>query len=234
MIMNQSKREYYFTLIELLVVIAIIAILAGMLMPALANAREKAKTISCVNNLKGIGQCMFMYTQDNKGIMPNWDGVFAFTVLPYAYGWNHQPYDAPADTPKPKEKGILICPSDTEPTTTWIGVPVIGGVKNSYGYNYYNLGAWNYTPIVKKKLSNIKNNSCMIFADSVYSDTSPMVNYRGKGGAVNLDIDDMNGNMSKRHGGKGNMVAIDGRVDTLDYKEVHEADNAAKTYWKTE
>ncbi len=87
-------KKKNFTLIELLVVIAIIAILAAMLLPALNNAREKARSSNCIGKLKQIGVATLMYADDYQGFIPSkpYDSTYGHDSFGRAFSWQNPPY----------------------------------------------------------------------------------------------------------------------------------------------
>src|SRR2546428_819474 len=137
------RRDAAFTLIELLVVIAIIAILAAILFPVFAQARESARKTTCLSNLKQLGIGWMMYVSDYDEQAIPWTLRLGNTDLNDANGvslsWDRliQPYV--------KSNAVLACPSDTGSTKPVL--PGIGLVIRSYTYPGSLGGGWcNWTP----------------------------------------------------------------------------------------
>jgi prepilin-type N-terminal cleavage/methylation domain-containing protein/prepilin-type processing-associated H-X9-DG protein len=105
--MNEtSKKLYGFTLIELLVVIAIIAILASMLLPALNQARSRAKAISCTNQVKQLTTSLMMYADNSGGYVPPRRSIADGSVAYSKPSWGGTVYQ---ENYLPNAK-LLVCP----------------------------------------------------------------------------------------------------------------------------
>jgi prepilin-type N-terminal cleavage/methylation domain-containing protein len=134
-------RRRGFTLIELLVVIAIIAILAAILFPVFAKAREAARKTTCISNLKQMGSAVMMYCQDYDEVYPVANQEADKMAGGQAHSWNvpggKYPHLVDVVAPYTKNEAMFKCPSLGNPVVRDAAGLVTNGKGGSYGYRCY-------------------------------------------------------------------------------------------------
>jgi prepilin-type N-terminal cleavage/methylation domain-containing protein/prepilin-type processing-associated H-X9-DG protein len=125
-------RKSAFTLIELLVVIAIIALLAAILFPVFAQAREKAREVTCISNLRQIGTAVRMYVQDYDETFPIFH-AYNFTPPPGQPG--HKGIEDELE-PYTKNRDIFRCPNDNGGPFQKQERPTASTYRDAYGSSY--------------------------------------------------------------------------------------------------
>ncbi len=239
-------KKNSFTLIELLTVIAIIAILAGLLLPAVGRARATAQKTACSNNMAQIGKAELMFSTDhkNKTVPSNAKGKaynFVYSLWDYV-GESDEVFVCPVDPYEDEEtKWCVSKTNDEEPLHfSYLVNGAPGGEDYQYGVHWSNTteGEKSYTKRVKewKPVSTIKapSRTMSLAEGGKLQDNHPGV-YAGIAGGTKVNYANFCSQFSAglggvlggvasidAHGNAANYLYMDGHVETLNEEEVEE------------
>lgn len=193
--MNRRKRKNKFTLIELLIVIAILAILVSILLPALGKARDKAREMTCISNLKQIGTYTHLYLSDWNGYYPAADWTIRVqSYMKNAAGSSFRIFRCPGAPP-------------TVRTGSHAGKPLVQAYSVSGEYYTSSLGDMLRFSFYLIPEFRAKDSQISIPTQKIYLTDHGEYAYADNTGQNDRKI-------SNRHSGKGSILLADGHVRT--------------------
>ncbi len=222
-----------FTLVELLVVVAIIAILAGLLLPALTRAKSQATSIGCLNNLKQLTACWHLYATDNQDVVPPNNFVYDIVsdrplILGGSWCTNLAPFDS--DTAGiqngalfqyNQSLGIYHCPADKSTLQTRDGTKLPQPRLRSYnmsqsfnGYAAFNMTIYSNIPCFGRwtEVRSPDTTKCFVFLD-VHEDEIMDTEFGIPTQADNLDTNSWWDVPANRHNQGCNFSFADGHAE---------------------